>query len=98
MGIFATQAIEMSAPNWDSIRVQSAPNLALLPTHIESPSQKRFTRDRIPVAAFVRVPPFWTADWAIAPGDFFDTFLLAPKACFKLFNYLGTGEGQFVFY
>jgi hypothetical protein len=26
VGIFATQAIEMSAPNWDSFRVQSASN------------------------------------------------------------------------
>jgi hypothetical protein len=26
VGIFATQAMEMSAPNWDSFRVQGAPN------------------------------------------------------------------------
>ena len=26
VGIFATQAMEMSAPNWDSFRVQSTPN------------------------------------------------------------------------
>jgi len=45
VGIFATQTIEMSAPNWDSIRVQSAPSLALLPTYKKRPSQKKFTPD-----------------------------------------------------
>jgi hypothetical protein len=56
VGIFATQAMEMSAPNWDSFRVQGATNLALLKTHkVRDLPKKRFSPDRIPMADFVRV-------------------------------------------
>jgi len=45
----------MSAPNWDLFRVQSAPNLAFLPTDKENSLTKFFTQDRIPVAGSVQV-------------------------------------------